>query len=115
MMSYNILEFNINEAMFEKMQHKLTNLEHSKETIRHEQNSKILNSSNVSQKKKKLKSMKEDFSKRKAPPVGQYNPKIEAIKGRSGKLTYLWMEREHSKVARERKHKLKVMLNKQPV
>lgn len=63
----------------------------------------------------RIKSMKEDLQKRKAPPVGQYNPKFETIKNRDGKLTYHWKPEEHSKVAKQRKHKLKVMYNRRPV
>lgn len=63
----------------------------------------------------RIKSMKEDMSRRKAPPVGQYNPKIEPIKNRDGKLTYYWKPEDHSKVAKQRKHKLKVMYNRRPV
>jgi len=57
--------------------------------------------------------LKEDINRRNAPPVGQYDPRMETIRAniRGGK----WHKPNHSKVAKKRKNKLDVMFNKQPV
>lgn len=50
--------------------------------------------------------MKEDNFKRKAPPVGQYNPKFNAVESRTGRLTYVWKNEKFKNLAIERKVKL---------
>jgi len=62
-----------------------------------------------------LREGKESLHKRKAPPVGQYNPKIDVTKSRIDRLTYLWKESKISKKAKSRKNKLKAISNNEPV